>query len=131
MSGAGPLGGYQHPEGEVEANAGRPVTDLRVANTGDRSIQVGSHYHFAEANRALRFDRMAAYGLRLDIPAGTATRFEPGDIRTVHLVPFAGRRILTGGHGLVGGPLDAPGARDRFAQRLLAAGFVAGDAEPR
>ena len=123
MSAAAPLGGYLHPEGAIELNAGRPVAELRVANTGDRPIQVGSHYHFAEVNRALRFDRMAAYGRRLDIPAGTAMRFEPGDTRTVRLVPFAGRRVLTGGQGFVGGPLDAPGARRRFRRRLMAAGF--------
>jgi urease beta subunit len=124
VSGAGPLGGYVHPEGDIELNPGRPVTELRVANSGDRPVQVGSHYHFAEANRALRFDRLAAYGQRLDIPAGTAMRFEPGDVRTVRLVPYAGRRVVTGGQGFVGGTLDAPGARERFAKRLLAAGFA-------
>ena len=124
MSGAGPLGGYVHPDGDMELNPGRPVTELRVANTGDRPIQVCSHYHFAEANRALRFERLAAYGQRLDIPAGTAMRFEPGDVRTVRLVPYAGRRVVTGGQGFVGGPLDAPGARERFAERLVAAGFA-------
>ena len=93
MSGPGPIGGYIHPPGDIELNTGRPVTRLSVANTGDRPIQVGSHYHFAEANRALRFDRLVAYGLRLDIPAGTAVRFEPGDTRDVQLVPFAGRRV--------------------------------------
>jgi urease beta subunit len=126
VSGAGPIGGYVHPDGEIELNAGRPVTTLEVTNAGDRPIQVGSHYHFAEANRWLRFDRLAAYGQRLDIPAGTAVRFEPGDTREVSLVPFAGRRIWTGGHGLVGGELDAPGARERFAEALISAGFSTG-----
>jgi urease beta subunit len=126
MSGPGPIGGYQHPGGEIDLNAGRPVTRLDVTNGGDRPIQVGSHYHFAETNRSLRFDRLAAYGQRLDIPAGTAVRFEPGETREVSLVPFAGRRVWTGGHGLVGGALDAPGARERFADALTAAGFETG-----
>jgi len=92
--------------GELVLNAGRPVTTLTVANTGDRPVQVGSHYHFHEANAALRFDREAALGLRLDIPAGTAIRFEPGDSREVRLVPFAGERRVVGFNGLVNGPLD-------------------------
>ena len=83
-------------DGEIELNAGAPVTTLRVANTGDRPIQVGSHYHFFEANPALRFDRAAARGQRLDIAAGTAVRFEPGQEREVSLVPFAGDRIVYG-----------------------------------
>jgi len=125
MSGAGPIGGYRHPEGQIDLHPGRPILTLPVTNTGDRPIQVGSHYHFAEANRALRFDRLAAYGQRLAIPAGTAVRFEPGEARDVDLVPFGGARLVTGGHGLVDGPLDGPGARDRFAAALLAAGFQA------
>ncbi|QNI72040.1 urease subunit beta [Cyanobium sp. NS01] len=92
--------------GEIELNAGRPVTTLLVANSGDRPVQVGSHFHFQEANDALRFDRDAARGLRLDIPAGTAIRFEPGDSREVNLVPFAGQRRVMGFNGLVNGPLD-------------------------
>ena len=83
-------------EGEIELNAGAIVTTLRVANTGDRPIQVGSHYHFAETNPALRFDRAAARGQRLDIAAGTAVRFEPGQERDVSLVPFAGGRTVYG-----------------------------------
>jgi urease subunit beta len=113
-----PVGGYQHPEEFIEINAGRPVTEIEVANLGDRPIQVGSHFHFAEANRALRFDRPAAYGLRLDIPAGTAVRFEPGATQRVRLIPFAGRRRIHAFRGLVGGELDAPGARERFAEAL-------------
>jgi urease subunit beta len=93
-------------EGEIELNAGRPVTTLSVANTGDRPVQVGSHFHFHEANSALQFDRDAARGLRLDIPAGTAIRFEPGDSRDVNLVPYAGNRRVFGFNGLVNGPLD-------------------------
>ena len=92
--------------GELELNAGRPVTTVLVANTGDRPVQVGSHFHFFEANEALRFDRDAARGQRLDIPAGTAIRFEPGDSREVQLVPFAGARRVFGFNGLVNGPLD-------------------------
>ena len=124
MSSGSPIGGYLHPDGDLELNAGRPVTILEVVNMGDRPVQVGSHHHFAETNRALRFDRMAAYGQRLDIPAGTSVRFEPGGRRSVPLVPFAGARFLTGGLGLVGGALDDPAIRARFAERLVAAGIV-------
>ncbi len=92
--------------GELELNAGRPVTTITVANTGDRPVQVGSHFHFHEANSALTFDRDAARGQRLDIPAGTAIRFEPGDSRDVNLVPFAGERRVFGFNGLINGPLD-------------------------
>jgi urease subunit beta len=83
-------------EGLIHLNAGRPVTTLIVTNTGDRPVQVGSHYHFAQANPALSFDREAARGKRLDIPAGTAVRFEPGMVREVGLVPLAGRRVVPG-----------------------------------
>jgi urease beta subunit len=93
---------------------------------GDRPVQIGSHHHFAESNRALRFDRMAAYGQRLDIPAGTAARFEPGESREVRLVPFGGRRWMVAFHGFVGGSLDEHGAKDRFAARLTEAGFDLG-----
>jgi urease subunit beta len=92
--------------GDLELNAGRPVTTLTVANMGDRPVQVGSHFHFYEANPALNFNREAARGLRLDIPAGTAIRFEPGDSREVQLVPFAGARRVFGFNGLINGPLD-------------------------
>jgi urease subunit beta len=92
--------------GEIELNAGRPVTTITVDNTGDRPVQVGSHFHLHEANSALRFDRDAARGQRLDIPAGTAIRFEPGDSREVRLVPFAGARRVFGFNGLINGPLD-------------------------
>ena len=92
-------------DGEIELNAGRPTTEIEVANTGDRPIQVGSHYHFAETNPALRFDRAAAHGQRLDIPAGTAVRFEPGQSRTVRLVPYAGRRMVHGFRGETEGSL--------------------------
>jgi urease subunit beta len=91
--------------GEVEINAGRPVLTLRVGNTGDRPVQVGSHYHFAEANPALDFDRTAAWGHRLAVPAGTSVRFEPGLPRDVDLVPLAGRRVVAGLRGEAGGSL--------------------------
>ncbi|HET7694687.1 MAG TPA: urease subunit beta [Vicinamibacterales bacterium] len=91
--------------GEIELNAGRPRTRLRVANTGDRPIQVGSHTHFFEVNPALTFDRQQAYGCRLDIPAGTSLRFEPGDERDITLIPVAGTRAVYGMNGLVNGSL--------------------------
>ena len=92
--------------GELELNSGRPVTTVLVANTGDRPVQVGSHFHFFEANAALHFEREATRGQRLDIPAGTAIRFEPGDSREVQLIPFAGGRRVFGFNGLINGPLD-------------------------
>lgn len=92
--------------GEHELNAGAPVTVVKVANSGDRPVQVGSHYHFAEANEGLLFDRAAARGKRLDIPAGTAVRFEPGQAREVSLVPLRGARVVTGFQGKVMGALD-------------------------
>jgi urease beta subunit len=91
--------------GDIEINAGRAAITLTVANTGDRPIQVGSHYHFAETNPALQFDRSAAWGHRLDIAAGTAVRFEPGQSREVRLVPFVGRREVYGFRGAVMGRL--------------------------
>jgi urease subunit beta len=93
-------------DGDIELNVGRETRTLDVANTGDRPIQVGSHFHFFEVNGALRFDRQQAYGFRLDIPAGTAVRFEPGEQRTVPLVALAGRRIVRGLNNAVNGPLD-------------------------
>ena len=93
--------------GELELNANRQVTTLSVANSGDRPIQVGSHFHFQEANAALIFDRDAARGQRLDIPAGTAIRFEPGDNRDVNLIPFSGARRVVGFNGHINGHLDA------------------------
>jgi urease beta subunit len=91
--------------GEIEINAGRPVVTLAVANTGDRPIQVGSHYHFYETNAALSFDREQARGCRLDIPAGTAVRFEPGQSREVRLVAYAGARRVVGFNGKINGKL--------------------------
>ena len=91
--------------GEIALNSDRQVISLRVANTGDRPIQVGSHYHFAETNGALSFDRRLALGFRLDIPAGTAVRFEPGQSREVSLVPYVGARLVYGFHQAVMGQL--------------------------
>jgi urease subunit beta len=91
--------------GEIELNAGRDAVEIEVANTGDRPVQVGSHYHFAETNAALAFDRDAARGMRLDIPAGTAVRFEPGQTREVRLVPYAGARRVFGFNQTIMGDL--------------------------
>lgn len=101
-------GAVRGPDDMIEINAGRPVTTLRVEHHGDRPVQVGSHYHFAEANDALVFDRDVARGQRLDIPAGTAVRFEPGIVVDVDLVPFVGARVVAGLRNAVAGPLDTP-----------------------
>jgi urease subunit beta len=94
------------PDDVIVCNAGRPTVALTVVNTGDRPVQVGSHYHFAETNPALSFDRAAARGCRLDIAAGTSVRFEPGIEREVTLVPYGGARFVAGFRGEVGGPVD-------------------------
>ncbi|HWL70515.1 MAG TPA: urease subunit beta [Geminicoccus sp.] len=99
-------GEYIVAPGEIELNAGQPVVTVEVANTGDRPVQVGSHYHFYETNPGLRFDREAARGMRLDIPAGTAVRFEPGQTRSVTLVPLRGRRVVQGFRGEIMGGID-------------------------
>ncbi|NJN63260.1 MAG: urease subunit beta [Coleofasciculaceae cyanobacterium RL_1_1] len=94
------------PDGTIELNAGRPTLTLTVANTGDRPIQIGSHFHFYEVNAALEFDRESTKGMRLDIPAGTAVRFEPGDDREVTLVPYVGRREVYGFNAKIEGAID-------------------------
>jgi urease subunit beta len=99
-------GEYFLDDGDVVLNAGRRTVTLVVANAGDRPVQVGSHYHFHEANDALQFDRARARGMRLNIAAGTAVRFEPGQRRTVELVDLAGDRLVHGFQGRIGGPLD-------------------------
>ena len=109
--------------GPILANANRRTARVLVKNTGDRPIQVGSHYHFFEVNRYLTFDRDAAYGMRLNIPAGTAVRFEPGDEKEVELTDFAGSRIAHGGNGLVGGALDKSGVRARALEKAKKSGF--------
>ena len=106
-------GEYVLGEGDIVANTGRATVELTVANSGDRPIQVGSHFHFFEVNRALRFDRGRAFGMRLNVPAGTAVRFEPGDARRVTLVELAGERRVFGLNGLTDG-----GTRERALSRL-------------
>ena len=107
-------------DGDIELNAGRATISLSVANTGDRPIQVGSHYHFAETNSALAFDRAAARGFRLNIAAGTAVRFEPGQARTVELVALAGDRRVYGFAGAVMGALEAPSRRAPKRRKAVA-----------
>lgn len=96
-------------DGELVLNEGRESVELEVTNLGDRPVQVGSHYHFVETNSSLQFDRGAAYGKRLDIPAGTAVRFEPGDTKTVQLVQIAGAQVIRGGNNLADGPVSVDG----------------------
>src|SRR5438270_13386001 len=114
-------GEYLFDGPELELTAGRPTVTLDVNNTGDRPVQIGSHFHFFEVNRALVFDREAAYGMRLDLPAGTAVRIEPGEVKTVQLVPLGGLRRVYGGSGLVMGALvdSAVRQRARAVMRLL------------
>jgi urease beta subunit len=105
-------GEYLLARDPIEINAGRPTRRLEVANTGDRPVQVGSHFHFPEVNRYLVFDRAAVYGMRLNIPSGTAVRFEPGDTHEVELVAIGGRREVIGLNRLVDGVLDADAVRE-------------------
>lgn len=114
-----PVGGYMLADEPIEINVGRPRTTLLVRNTGDRPIQVGSHFHFFEVNRALEFDRAATLGQRLDIPAGAGVRFEPGDERQVTLVPFGGNRLIVGFNGLVEGPVGSGEQHDPAAQAAI------------
>lgn len=117
-------GQIQCAAGEIEANAGRPTKELVVANSGDRPIQVGSHCHFFEANRALTFDREQAFGFRLSIPAGTAVRFEPGEEKRVTVVALAGRRVAHGINGLTDGALDDPQVKSKALARAAELGFA-------
>jgi urease subunit gamma/beta len=110
-------------DGEIELGAGRTRSTISVVNTGDRPVQVGSHYHFFEVNKALEFDRARAFGLRLDIPAGTAVRFEPGQRKEVNLVAFGGRRELTGLNALTEGVATDEATRAAALARARAAGF--------
>jgi urease subunit beta len=116
-------GEYYHDGPDIEVNPGRPSATLKVTNTGDRPVQVGSHFHFFEVNRALVFDREKAYGMHLDLLSGTAIRFEPGDVKEVALVAFGGERKVYGLNGLVMGQLDDPTVRKAAFQRLKAGGF--------
>ncbi|WP_425146082.1 urease subunit gamma [Deinococcus sp.] len=116
-------GEYLLQDGEIALNVGRATAAVRVANTADRPIQVGSHFHFFEANGALSFDRQTAYGMRLNIAAGTALRFEPGEERDVQLVALGGSRTVYGMNALISGELDAAGMRAAALERAKAAGF--------
>jgi urease beta subunit len=111
-------------EGDIVAFKGRQTVEMIVANTGDRPIQVGSHCHFFEANRALRFDREKAYGYRLQVPAGTAVRFEPGEDKRVTLVSIGGNRVAYGINGLVNGRLDDPTVRAKALAAAREQGFI-------
>ena len=115
-------GSTEIKEGEIEINVGRATVEIPVTNLGDRPIQVGSHYHFIETNAALQFDRGAAYGKRLDIPAGTAVRFEPGETKTVKLVEIAGKKVIRGGNNLASGKVSAAGKKAAL-KRVKAKGF--------
>jgi urease beta subunit len=116
-------GEYFHDGPEIEVNPGRETVTIKVTNTGDRPVQVGSHFHFFEANHALVFDRAKAYGMHLDLLSGTAVRFEPGDVKEVRLVDFQGERKVYGLNGLVMGQLDDPTVRKAAFERLEAGGF--------
>jgi urease subunit gamma/beta len=113
---------FEVREGDLELNAGRATTELAVTNLGDRPVQVGSHYHFIETNPSLRFDRSKAYGKRLDIPAGTAVRFEPGETKTVTLVEIGGRKVIRGGNRLASGRVSTAGQKAALKQ-VKAKGF--------
>jgi urease subunit gamma/beta len=118
-----PPGAYEVEAGDIELNAGRVTADVAVTNLGDRPVQVGSHYHFVETNASLKFDRTLAYGKRLDIPAGTAVRFEPGETKTVTLVEIAGSKVIRGGNNLADGPVSDAGAAKMLAA-VAAQGFA-------
>jgi urease beta subunit len=109
--------------GPVVLNAGRNTVKLIVSNTGDRPVQVGSHYHFFEVNRGLKFDRASAYGMRLNIAAGTAVRFEPGEEKEITLVEFGGDKIIYGHNGLVNGALNDPAVKQAALDALSKLGF--------
>ena len=116
-------GEYRLAESPIVANEGRREIEIEVANTGDRPIQVGSHFHFFEVNKAMEFDRAAAFGMRLDIPAGTAVRFEPGAWKEVKLVTLGGRSELTGLNNLTNGSSSDPAVRDGALERAKKRGF--------
>lgn len=124
---------YIYGEDPIELNVGRRKATVRVSNTGDRAVQIGSHYHFFEVNRALDFDRAAAYGMRLDIPSGTAVRFEPGDTREVTLCAYSGNGRMVGFSNLVNGGLNSADTRIasmRKAKALKFLGAINVDDEP-
>ena len=111
------------PDEEIELNAGRRTGSVTVTNTGDRPVQIGSHFHFFEVNRALEFDRQATFGMRLDIPSGTAVRFEPGQEKEVALVEFGGRGRVSGFNSLTEGMIDSPAVKEQAIARAKAGGF--------
>ena len=113
-------------EGEIELNKDRETVRLTAANTGDRPIQVGSHFHFFETNSALKFERESAFGMRLNVPAGSFVRFEPGDEQEIELVRIGGRRIVHGFNGLTEGALDDPEVREEAFRRARERGFMEG-----
>ncbi|NLP85303.1 urease subunit beta [Microbacterium sp. CFH 90308] len=118
---------YLHGDDAIEINRGRASATLRVTNTGDRPVQVGSHFHFFEVNPAMRFSREQAWGMHLDIPAGTGVRFEPGETKEVTLVDFAGARRVVGFNGLVNGGLDSAQTRAAALRLLTERGFENGE----
>ncbi len=120
---SGEVGGITPVEGEIELNAGRETASLAVTNLGDRPVQIGSHYHFIETNGSLSFDRAIAYGKRLDIPAGTAVRFEPGETKTVQLVEIAGKKVIRGGNNLANGKVSTEG-KEAALKRVKAKSFA-------
>ncbi len=115
---------YLYGEGQIELNAGQPRVTIRVHNTGDRAVQVGSHFHFFETNRALKFDRDKAFGKRLDIPSGTAVRFEPGDTKEVTLVEYGGGLRLVGFGGLLNGSVRSEAAHREALKRMRERGYL-------
>jgi len=117
-------GEYILQKGEIKANDKRKIARVNVANTGDRPIQVGSHYHFFEANKALDFDRAAAFGMRLNIPASTAVRFEPGEKKAVFLVEFGGNKLIHGFNNLTEGDVSKKDARDKALENAKKQGFI-------
>jgi len=116
-------------EGEIEINAGKDTSELTVTNTADRPVQVGSHFHFFEVNKALKFNRGLAYGMRLDIPAGTAVRFEPGESKRVRLVSIGGKRMGFGLNDLVQGSMDDPAVKEAAIKKAKEKGFSFGEGE--
>jgi urease subunit gamma/beta len=116
-------GSSEIKEGEIELNVGRATAEVAVTNLGDRPVQVGSHYHFIETNASLQFDRAKAYGKRLDIPAGTAVRFEPGETKTVKFVEIGGKKIIRGGNNLANGKVSVAGKKAAL-KRVKAKGFA-------
>lgn len=112
------VGEYFIEEGEIELNQGKPITSVEVENSGDRPVQIGSHFHFFEVNKELKFDRKLAYGKRLSIPAGTSVRFEPGSSKAVDLIDYSGKRYISGFNGIVEGFLDDESVKDKAFQAL-------------